>query len=855
MRFVRRAVLVASTLFAALLLVPPAWALTPVTFTGPTNFAVGDGPNSVAVGDFNGDGDPDVAVANEFAGSVSVLLGSAGGSFSTATNIAIGGFPFAVAVGDFNGDGDPDLAVADAFDGIISVLLGSTGGTFTGPTNFPAGSFPASVAVGEFNGDGDPDLAVADQVTGEILVLRGTAGGGFTAPTTVGTATGPFSITVGEFNGDGDPDLAVADQFSGRVLVLLGSTGANFTSPATVASGSDPVSVAVGDFNGDGDADLAVADQSPGEIMVLIGSTGGTFTGPTILTTDSGVSAVAVADFNRDGDPDLAVTNVNLSRVSVLLGSTGGTFTAQTNFAVGSTQTSVVAADFNGDGKPDLAATKFNTDNVGVLLNSTVTNQPPAAAGDAFSTAEDAVLTVATPGVLGNDADPDGDSLTAALVTGPSHGSLTLNANGSFSYTPAADFAGSDSFSYRASDGTLTSNVATVAISVTAVNDVPVAAGDAFSAAEDTVLTGATPGVLGNDADPDGDPLTAALVTGPSHGSLTLNANGSFSYTPEADYNGTDSFTYRASDGTLESNQATVTITITATNDRPTAADDAYSTSEDAALTVAAPGVLGNDSDPDHNPLSAVLVSEPSHGILTLNANGSFSYSPDGNFNGGDSFAYRASDGSLDSNPVTVTITVTAANDAPTVTVAAGGTCGRDDHSGTINLTVGDVENTATVLTLRVASSNPALVPTGNVVIAGSGETRILTVNAVDGRTGTAVVTATVSDGEDSGQVAVTVRVGGSGKDTITGGPGADLIFAQSNNDTLTGGDGNDLLCGDSGGDTLAGGAGDDSLGGGSGSDKLSGGSGADRFGGGAGVDAATDFMAAEGDTTDGTVP
>ena len=163
MRGIRLSVLVASFVVAALLPAPPAWAVTPVTFTGPTDFAVGDSPNSVAVGDFNGDGDPDLVVANEFGESVSVLLGGAGGGFGAATNIATGGFPFAVAVGDFNGDGDPDLAVADAFDGVISVLLGSAGGTFTGPTNFPAGSFPAAVAVGDFNGDGDPDLAVADQ--------------------------------------------------------------------------------------------------------------------------------------------------------------------------------------------------------------------------------------------------------------------------------------------------------------------------------------------------------------------------------------------------------------------------------------------------------------------------------------------------------------------------------------------------------------------------------------------------------------------------------------------------------------------------------------------------------------------
>jgi Ca2+-binding RTX toxin-like protein len=165
------------------------------------------------------------------------------------------------------------------------------------------------------------------------------------------------------------------------------------------------------------------------------------------------------------------------------------------------------------------------------------------------------------------------------------------------------------------------------------------------------------------------------------------------------------------------------------------------------------------------------------------------------------------------------------------------------------------MENAATTLTVSASSSNPGLVSTGNVVVAGSGDTRNLTVSAVDGRTGIAVLTVTVSDGQASGQVEVAVRQGGSGKDRITGGSGADLIFAQSNSDTLTGGDGNDLLCGDSGGDTLSGGGGDDSLGGGSGGDRLTGGSGADRFSGGSGVDTATDFTAAEGDTTDGTIP
>ena len=283
--------------------------------------------------------------------------------------------------------------------------------------------------------------------------------------------------------------------------------------------------------------------------------------------------------------------------------------------------------------------------------------------------------------------------------------------------------------------------------------------------------------------------------------------------------------------------------------------------------------MLGNDNDPDGNPLSAVLGSGPSHGTLTLNANGSFTYAPTANYSGSDSFTYRASDGTLTSNLATVTLTVTAVNDAPTVTVAAGGTCGTDDRSGTINLTVGDVDSAAAALTLSAASSNPALVPNANVVFAGSGATRTLTARAVAGRSGTATVTVTVSDGQATSFVRVTVGVGSNGNDTLNAGAAPNLLFGQNGNDTLTGGGGNDLLCGGSGDDLLSGGGGADSLGGGAGNDRLAGGPGADslgggagndrltggpggdRFSGGAGTDTTTDFAAAEGDTTDGTIP
>src|SRR5439155_822239 len=151
----------------------------------------------------------------------------------------------------------------------------------------------------------------------------------------------------------------------------------------------------------------------------------------------------------------------------------------------------------------------------------------------------------------------DGNSLTAVVVTGPSHGALTLNANGSFTYTPAADFNGEDSFTYKANDGLLDSNVATVALTIHPVNDAPLAVNDTFASNEDTAPTITTPAL--HDALPilDGNSLTAVVVTGPSHGTLTLNANGSVTYTPAANFNGSDSFTYKANDGLLDSNVAT----------------------------------------------------------------------------------------------------------------------------------------------------------------------------------------------------------------------------------------------------------------------------------------------------------
>jgi large repetitive protein len=359
-------------------------------------------------------------------------------------------------------------------------------------------------------------------------------------------------------------------------------------------------------------------------------------------------------------DSDVDSTNLTSSLVA---GPTHGTL----NLNPDGSFTYTPSANYNGPDSFTYQATDSQTNSTTATVNITVTpvNDAPVAQNDSYTTAEDTSLVVSAPGVLGNDSDIDGDGLTAIIVANPAHGTLTLNANGSFTYTPNANYNGPDSFTYKANDGTADSGVATVSVTVTAVNDAPIANNDSYTTAEDTALVVAAPGVLGNDTDVDGDTLLATLVTGPTHGTLTLSTNGGFTYTPNANYNGPDSFTYEANDSALNSSTATVNITVTPVNDAPVANNDSYTTAEDTALVITAPGVLANDTDVDGDALNVASFTNPAHGTLTLNANGSFTYTPNANYNGLDSFTYVAADAALNSSAATVTITVTPVNDAP----------------------------------------------------------------------------------------------------------------------------------------------------------------------------------------------
>ncbi len=381
-------------------------------------------------------------------------------------------------------------------------------------------------------------------------------------------------------------------------------------------------------------------------------------------------------------------------------------------------------------------------------------NDAPVANSDSWSTNEDTPLTISSKGVLTNDTDVDGDVLVATLVTAPAHGTLALSADGSFVYTPSLNFNGTDSFTYMANDGTLDSAVTTVSILVNPINNAPLAVNDTYSIAEDTTLTFGPPGLLANDTDVDGDVLSVTLVAGPSHGSLVLNTDGSFSYKASLNYNGPDSFTYVANDGVLDSLLATVALTINAVNDTPVSLNDTYSISEDTTLMIGPPGLLANDTDIDGDVLSVTLVTGPSHGSLVLNADGSFSYKPSLNYNGPDNFTYIANDGTLSSATTTVSLTVTAVNDVPVA--------GNDTYSTTagVTLTVGtpgvlandaDVDGDPLTTKLDTAPAH------GTLVLAANGS---LTYTPTLGFTGTDSFSYVANDGLlDSSTTTVTISV------------------------------------------------------------------------------------------------
>ena len=280
----------------------------------------------------------------------------------------------------------------------------------------------------------------------------------------------------------------------------------------------------------------------------------------------------------------------------------------------------------------------------------------PIAEDDFYSVDEDSLLTVNPIGVLLNDTNTQSDTFLSIIKTDVGFGILTLNSDGSFTYQPNLNFASTDSFTYVANNGTHNGNEATVTLTVNPINDTPIASDDSYTTLEDSALIIATPGVLENDSDVDGDVITSVLDATSSNGILVLNSDGSFTYTPNTNFVGSDSFTYHTNDGLLDSNIATVDISISSENDAPVAQDDQTETQQNVPIRI---DVLENDSDTEDDSLNIILTIDPSQTKGTVELEDSkVLFTPNLDFVGETDFSYVVSDGDKTSNSALVTVTV-----------------------------------------------------------------------------------------------------------------------------------------------------------------------------------------------------
>jgi len=350
----------------------------------PATYAFG-----VAAADFNGDGKPDLAIA-EGSGGLYVGLGNGDGTFTSASSSLerMPSPPYddlatpyidSMAVGDFNHSGHPGLAVVELTNEAVVILLGNGTGTFAPSSAAFAntgGLETSGVVAADFNADGSLDLAITNGA-GISLVALGYGSGAFNTAGYLSSGLFPEGLTVGDFNGDGKLDAAVADGGSttypdSGVAVSLGNGDGTFTqaSGSPSAFGKNMDGIVAADFNGDGKLDLAVVDNVENVVFILLGNGDGTFQSPIRFATGTDPGAIVAGDFNNDGKLDLAVANYTDGTVSLLLGNGDGTFTEASSspYAVGKGPLSIVAADFNGDGKLDFAVANVTDGTVSILL-------------------------------------------------------------------------------------------------------------------------------------------------------------------------------------------------------------------------------------------------------------------------------------------------------------------------------------------------------------------------------------------------------------------------------------------------------------------------------------------------------
>ena len=511
---------------------------------------------------------------------------------------------------DFNGTDSFVYEVSDGDGGVAQA-------TVTITVN-PINDGPTAVADGYTTNEDQPVTAVLG-VDDLLLNDSDTEGDPLTVNTTPVSGPGNGTLVLnsdGTFTYTPDADFNGTDSFTYEIADGNGGTSQAVVTIVVNADNDAPTTSGI--------ADVTVDEDAPNTTIDLLGAFGDVEDGAGGLTftvaanTDPGL-------FNSTFINDLA-GNITL----------------------------VYAANANGTADITIRAT--DTGGAWVETTFTVTvnpvNDAPVVGSESISVDED-VSFLAALGVddlLLNESDVEGDvlSVNTTPVAGPANGTVLLNSDGTFTYTPNADFNGTDSFTYEVADGNGGFSQGVVTITVNPVNDAPVSGDESMAVDEDAALAGVAgiSDLLMNDTDVDGDPLSVNTtpVSGPANGTLVLNSDGTFTYTPDADFNGADSFSYEVSDGSGGTSQAVVTIAVNPMNDVPVAASDNISVDGLSGGAFSQAALLANDTDVDGDTLQIVGFTQPAQGSLTQNPDGSFAYTPVAAFTGMDSFTYTVAD-------------------------------------------------------------------------------------------------------------------------------------------------------------------------------------------------------------------
>ena len=626
-----------------------------------------------------------------------------------------------VLANDSDGDGDPlTVTAASSPDGTVTV---NADGTITFVPN-PNFNGTATVTYTIDDGNGGTDTAI---LTIAVIPVNDAPVAQPDVATTDEDTPVTIAVLADDTDVDGDP-LTVVEATSPDGTVTINPDGTITFVPAPDFNGPTTITYTISDGNG-GFATTTVA------VSVVSVNDDPAVAQPIPDASEPDAAAVSIATAASFSDPEGDPLTYSAAGLPA-----GLSIDPATGLITGTlaSDASVGGPAANGVYTITVTASDGNGGTVSTSFVFTATNPPPLAVNDAANVTEDGQVTIP---VLANDSDPDGDPLTVTSASA-ANGTVTVNPDGTITYTPNANFNGTDFITYTISDGQGGTSVATAVVAVAAVNDAPVAVDDTASTTEDAPVT--IP-VLANDSDVDGDDLTVTSASSPD-GSVVINPDGTITFTPNANFNGVTTITYTISDGNGGTDTATVTLTVVPANDPPVARDDTATVTEDAPATI---DVLGNDNDPEGDPLTVTEASSPD-GTVTINPDGTLTFTPNANFNGTTTITYTISDGNGGFDTATVTVSVTPVNDAPVAVDDTASTT--EDAPVTIPVLANDSDVDGDDLTVTSASS-----PDGSVVINPDG-TITFTPNA--NFNGVTTITYTISDGNggtDTATVTLTV--------------------------------------------------------------------------------------------------